>query len=71
LRAGISVSVLLKSSNPAVGTVDSPVILVGGSDNAVTEFHSLAAGSTLISATTPDGFTTPGNSVALPALVRP
>jgi hypothetical protein len=71
LRAGMSVKVLLQSSNPSVGTVTSPVVVAGGSDHAVTEFSSVSAGSTMISAITPEGFTTPGNSTVLPALVRP
>jgi hypothetical protein len=71
LRAGLSVKVVLKSSDPGVGTVASPVTLVAGSDHAVTEFSPVKPGSTLISAIAPDGFITPANSPFLPALVRP
>jgi len=69
LRAGVSVTVALQSSNPAVGTVDSPVTIRTEDDHAVTWFTPVAKGRTVISIETPAGFSTPKNATRVPATV--
>jgi hypothetical protein len=71
LRAGMSVTVDLKSTNSSVGTVGSPVTIVPGSDHAVTQFTPRATGSTVISVVTPEGFVESSNDIALKAIVTP
>jgi hypothetical protein len=68
LRLGKSVAVELESSNPAVGTVESPVKL----DNmqASGKFTALSAGKTVISVKTPEGFTAAGNSTSFVVIVQ-
>ncbi len=69
LRPGVSVTVNLKSSNPSVGTVVSPVTISSGS-SASADFKPLSAGTTVVSIDTPQGFMTPGNATAFEAIVR-
>ena len=45
LRAGASVTVELKSADPTIGTVVSPVTIKGGSDHADTEFRPVSVGA--------------------------
>lgn len=60
LNPGTSVSVSLTSSNPAVGTVTSPVTLLGGSNNTSTNFTpGSTPGKTTVSIVQPPGWTTP------------
>jgi hypothetical protein len=70
LRPGVSPKVELNSSNPAVGKVPSTVTLSGASEFTPTEFIPLAAGQTVISVTTPLGFTTPSNATTVMATVK-
>lgn len=69
LRPGISVTVNLKSTNSSVGTVGSPVTIEPGSDHGATAFTPLAAGSTVISLLTPEGFVESSNDTTLKAIV--
>lgn len=69
LRAGLSITVPLKNSNPAVGTVGESVTIKGGAEHAATNFAALSKGSTVISAATPAGFTTPSNATSVTAVV--
>ncbi len=69
LRPGMSVTVDLKSTNSSVGTVGSPVTIEPGSDHGVTVFTPLAAGSTVISLLTPEGFAESSNDTTLNAIV--
>ena len=72
LRAGLSLRVTLKNSDPTVGKISSTVTIPGGTGEAlVGEFTALKAGSTIISVVTPEGFTTSGNSTSFKALVLP
>jgi hypothetical protein len=71
LRAGLSLQVTLKNSDPAIGTLAPSVTIPGGSGEAVAEFTALEAGSTVVSVATPEGYTTAGNSTAFKAVVRP
>jgi hypothetical protein len=70
LRAGLSLEVTLKSSNPAVGTIGSPVTIRAGSEKGQTLFTALSPGSTVISVATPDGFTTSGNATSMIVIVQ-
>jgi hypothetical protein len=69
LRAGITLNVQVGNTNPAVGTVESTVVIEGGSEHARTQFTPVSAGSTVISVATPPGFTTPSNGTTVKALV--
>ena len=70
LRPGVSATVMLKSSDPAVGTVESPVTIHSGSNRAASQFTPMKPGKTVISIDTPSGFATPKNAVYVPAFVR-
>jgi len=70
LRAGLSLTVALKNSDPAVGTASETVTIAGGSDHGDTEFKPLAVGTTVLSAVTPEGFTAASNSTTLKAVVK-
>ena len=70
LRAGMSLKVDVESSNPAVGSVISSVVIKGGTDIGSTEFTPLSKGSTVISAITPAGFTKSANSTSVEAIVK-
>lgn len=70
LRAGVGATVLLKSSNPDVATIESQVTIKPGFNRAICELTLLREGKTVISLTTPAGFSTPGNSTSVPTTVR-
>lgn len=70
LRAGMSITVNVESSNPAAGKVNSPIIIKGGSEMGSTEFTPLTKGTTIISAITPAGFTKSTNSTTVEAIVK-
>jgi hypothetical protein len=69
LRPGVSATVTLKSSNPGIGTVESPVTIPSGSNHSVSRFTPMNRGETVISVSTPSGFATPNNATAVPAVV--
>ena len=69
LRPGFTATIPLISSNPAVGTIVSSVIIQGGSDHAIAEFMPVGAGSTEISVQTAKGFATAANSTKMIAIV--
>lgn len=71
LRAGFSIDIALKSSDPSVGTIVSPVHIAGGSSDANAQFTALRTGSTEISVATPEGFTTAGNATSITVIVQP
>lgn len=70
LRAGMSITVNVETSNPAAGTVKSPVVIQGGSEIGHSEFVALTKGTTLIIAVTPSGFTKSTNSTTVEAIVK-
>ncbi|MGP8243291.1 MAG: hypothetical protein ACLQVN_02110 [Bryobacteraceae bacterium] len=70
LRPGVSATLVLRSSNPAVGTVESPLTIKSGTGRATARFTPLSVGTTVISVDTPAGFTKPNNATAVPATVR-
>jgi hypothetical protein len=69
LRPGVTVTVDLKSSNPTVANVESPLTIKAGTTHAVSRFTPLGEGKTIISINTPDGFATPKNATFVPATV--
>ena len=70
LRAGMSITVNVESSNPAAGKVKSPVVIQGGMEIGHSEFVALTNGTTLITAVTPSGFTKSTNSTTVEAIVK-
>jgi hypothetical protein len=70
LRAGVSATVVVRSSDPAVGTVESPLTIKPGSAVANGHFTPLSVGTTIVSIDTPPGFTQPKNATSMPAIVR-
>ena len=70
LRAGMSITVNVESSNPASGKVKSPVVIKGGTEIGHSEFVPLTKGTTFITAITPSGFTKSTNSTTVEAIVK-
>ncbi len=71
LRSGYSVAVALASSNPAVGTVASPVAFSSGMDTALAAFTPASlAGSTTVSVAAPAGFSVPVAGASVTAVVN-
>jgi hypothetical protein len=71
LRAGVSITASLQSSNPAIGKLHaSSLTIASGSHTAVTEFTPLSLGSTVISVTTPQGFVKSANATELTVVVE-
>ena len=70
LRPGVTITVPLKSSNPNVGTIYSPVAIASPHFDGAAVFTPVGAGSTEISVETPAGFTTAGNATTVPAIVQ-
>jgi hypothetical protein len=62
LRAGMSLTVPIVNSNPAVGKIDSQITIAGGSDHGSVDFMPAGGGTTEISVVTPKGFTVSANS---------
>jgi hypothetical protein len=62
LRAGMSLTVPLTNSNPAVDKIASQITITGGSDHASVDFTPASAGTTEISVVTPKNFTVSANS---------
>lgn len=69
LRAGVTATVVLKSSDPAVGTVESPLTIGSGVSWVKSRFIPMDKGKTVITVSTPAGFATPGNATSVPATV--
>jgi hypothetical protein len=70
LRAGLSLSVGLKNSNPGIAAIEPKTEIKGGSDRALIPFKALRTGETIIAVETPNGFTTPSNATELQVIVR-
>jgi hypothetical protein len=66
----MSLEVTVESSNPAVGSVSTPIAIKAGSDHAKTTFTPLSVGTTDISIKTPAGFTASSNSTSVKAIVQ-
>ncbi len=69
LRAGVTATVVLKSTDPAVGTVESPVTMSSGISHVKSLFVPMDKGRTVITVNTPAGFSTPANAASVPATV--
>lgn len=69
VRAGLDVTVTLQNSDPAVGNVQSPVVIKSGVNRAYSHFTPTANGSTVISVQAPKGFSKPANATSVPANV--
>jgi hypothetical protein len=69
LRAGLSVTIFLTNKEPGVGRIPSSVSIFGGLEHSIADFEPLGAGSTVISVSTPKGFTTSANSTSVIGLV--
>lgn len=70
VRGGLSLGVAVTSSDPAVGTVVSPVIFSGGDGTQQTTFDALAPGVTTLGVTQPAGFSTPASGSTLEVTVN-
>ncbi len=70
LRAGLTAKVPLLNSDPAVGVVDSEVIISAGDSHGIAEFKPLKSGKTVLSVKPLPGFAEPSNSTTLPATVQ-
>jgi hypothetical protein len=70
LRGGVELTIVLENSNPAVGSVTSPLVMKPGSAAVPSQFTPLAEGSTVISVTPPAGFVASSNATVLKATVR-
>jgi hypothetical protein len=71
LRFGVSMTVDVQSSNPAVATVRSPLTINAGGSSTGTKINLQSAGTTVLSVKTPEGFTTAANATSLKVAVRP
>jgi hypothetical protein len=70
LRAGVSLQVPLLNSNPAIGKLHaSSLVIAAGTHTAATAFTPLSVGSTVISLSTPEGFTKSANATAMTVIV--
>ncbi len=69
LNPGASVTVLLTSSNPSVGTVPASVTLGAGSMNATFDFTPVGAGTTNITLMQPGGYAMPVQGTSTTATV--
>jgi hypothetical protein len=70
VRGGLSPSVTVSNSTPAVGTVSpSPVTVAAGASTATTTFNALTPGATLLTAAAPPGFSVPPGLNTLVAIV--
>jgi hypothetical protein len=71
IRGGMSVDVDIASSNPLVGMIAaSPVRFTGGAAYADTQFQPAISGTTVLSITTPAGYSVPSRHSSLTATVR-
>jgi hypothetical protein len=71
LRAGMSININIQNEKPGVGTIESQAVIEGGSEFAPLNFEPAATGTTVISVSTPPGFTTPSNATKVTAVVIP
>ncbi len=56
---GASLAVTINNVDATVGTIPSPVTIIGGNDNVTANFTPLKAGQTTLTVATPSGFTSP------------
>ncbi|MCK5920064.1 MAG: hypothetical protein KAG66_03945, partial [Methylococcales bacterium] len=70
VRGGASFDINVSSSAPGVGTVDSPVTLLGGDSSENTVFTALSTGATTISISQPPDFTEPAGATSIDMTVN-
>ncbi len=70
LRPGVSATLDLKNSNPAVAKVASSVRITGPAPSASSDFVPLSPGQTVISINAPAGFAAPSNATSVTATVK-
>jgi hypothetical protein len=70
LRPGVSATLDLKNSNPAVAKVASSVRITGPAPSASSDFVPLSPGQTVISINAPAGFVAPSNATSVTATVK-
>ena len=71
VRAGVAIKAVLTNSNPAAGTVKAAELTIpSGVSFASTHFTPAGVGTTVISVTTPAGYTKAANSTSLTVIVR-
>ena len=71
IRAGVSATITLNNSNPAIGKASTVVTIPGGSDQADAEFRPLSLGSTELSVNSTEGCAKPSNATSLQVVVIP
>jgi hypothetical protein len=62
VAGGLTASVTVTSSNTAVGTIDPsslPAVITGSNNTATVQFQPASSGTTVLTAVTPAGYTTP------------
>lgn len=69
LRPGVSVTLELKNSNPAVARIAPSLTIAGPNPSVNCEFVPLSVGQTVISISPPPGFTEPSNATSVMATV--
>jgi len=70
LRAGVAITVELKSSNPAVAKVQPKVTIESGHESSLADLIPVGVGEATLSVSTPPGFGTPQNATSVPLTVR-
>ena len=71
VRAGVAIKAVLTNSNPAAGTVKAAELTIpSGVSFASTHFTPAGVGTTVISVTTPAGYTKAANSTSLTVIVK-
>jgi len=71
LAGGTSLAVSLTNSDPAVGTVQTPVTITGGNDRVTATFTPLTVNMTIVSVTQPPQFSQPSQYTSLVVQVLP
>jgi hypothetical protein len=70
VAGGMSAKVDLTSSDSAIGTFESPkLVIAGGSGGALTQFQPVTVGQTILSTAVPAGFSVPPKYSAITAIV--
>jgi hypothetical protein len=65
LAGGLSVQVSLTVDDPPVGTITTPVTILGGTDRVAAPFTPLQIGTTFVRVAAPPGYTEPSDKTAV------
>jgi hypothetical protein len=71
LAGGTSLTVNLTNSDPAVGTIQTPVTITGGNDRTTATFTPLSVNMTIVSVTKPPQFSLPSQFTSVGVQVKP